>query len=177
MDELLESARSGDSVDRVAVMHNIDQLLAKWHVSGKELSADESKLLVQHCTNLLKDSDSSVSRGALDALSFLMALSAGADQRLMAQLDGLTLIVLERLGDESNHVREASRRFMVSLMEVYLYGFLPNRDHSYVNYKLAQINIYPACIIALISACMRIFIFIFIFYLDYTEESVVSHKY
>jgi hypothetical protein len=119
MDELLDSARSGESGDRAAVMHNIDQLLAKWHVSGKELSADESMSLVQLCTDLLKDSDSSVSRGALDALSFIMALSAGADQGLMAQLNGMTPMVLERLGDESNHVREASRRFLVSLMEVY----------------------------------------------------------
>lgn len=122
MDELIESARLDDnSVNRVAVMHNIDQLLAKWHLSGKELSANESISLVQLCTDLLKDADSSVSRGALDALSFVMALSAGADQRLMAQLDGMTPMVLEKLGDESNHVREASRRFLVSLMEVYIH--------------------------------------------------------
>ena len=122
MDELLESARSADPANQAAVMQQIDQFLAKWHVSGKELSVDESISLVQLCTDLLKDSDSSVSRGALDALSFIMALSAGgADQRLMARLDGMTPVVLERLGDESHHVREASRRFLVSLMEVYAY--------------------------------------------------------
>ncbi|KAJ3691561.1 hypothetical protein LUZ61_020725 [Rhynchospora tenuis] len=118
MDELLELARSGDPAGGAAVMHHIDQLLAKWHVSGRELSVDESTPLVELCTDLLKDADSSISRGALDALCFVMAFSTGADQKLMARLDGLTPMVLEKLGDENHHVREASRRFIVSLMEM-----------------------------------------------------------
>ncbi|KAJ3672097.1 hypothetical protein LUZ60_006818 [Juncus effusus] len=123
MDEILELARSNDPTNHTFILLQIDKLLSDWHESGQNLSRDESISLIGLCTDLLiRDSDSTVSQNALHALAFIVMLldsdSSRTDERVMSRLDRLSPVVVERLGDESQLVREASRSFLVSLMEL-----------------------------------------------------------
>ncbi|XP_037446383.1 CLIP-associated protein-like [Triticum dicoccoides] len=79
---------------------------------GAGISATEAAALAECCAGLLGCGDAGAACSALDALC-----AAGGDA-MRRHVDELTPLVVGRLGDGDAAVREASRRFLVLLMEM-----------------------------------------------------------
>lgn len=71
--------------------------------------------LVDASISLLKDNNFKVAQGALQALASAAAL---AGDHLKLHFNALLPATVERLGDGKQPVRDAGRRFLLSLMEV-----------------------------------------------------------
>lgn len=108
MEEALELARSNDTKKRRAGVDRLQQLLED---SRKCLSSSEVTALVDTCVELLKDTDSRVSEGALLLLSSAAELFKLHSDRIMTA-------VVDRLWDGEQRVRDSARRLLITLMEV-----------------------------------------------------------
>uniref|UniRef100_A0A162A795 Uncharacterized protein n=1 Tax=Daucus carota subsp. sativus TaxID=79200 RepID=A0A162A795_DAUCS len=107
MEEALELARSNDTKKRRAGVDRLQQLLED---SRKCLSSSEVTALVDTCVELLKDTDSRVSEGALLLLSSAAELFKLHSDRIMTA-------VVDRLWDGEQRVRDSARRLLITLME------------------------------------------------------------
>lgn len=114
MEEVLELARAKDTKERLAAVERLHQLL---EASRKSLSSSEVTSLVDCCLDLLKDNNFRVSQGALQALASAAVLSG---EHLKLHFNALVPVVVERLGDGKQPVRDAARRLLLTLMEVTL---------------------------------------------------------
>lgn len=108
----MELARSKGANDRMA---GVERLLELLEASRRSLSASETTSLVDCCLDLLRDTNFRVSQGALQALASAAVLSG---EHLKLHLSTLVPPVVERLGDSKQPVRDASRRLLLTLMEV-----------------------------------------------------------
>ncbi|XP_031405587.1 CLIP-associated protein-like isoform X2 [Punica granatum] len=125
MEEALELARSKGANDRMA---GVERLLELLEASRRSLSASETTSLVDCCLDLLRDVNFRVSQGALQALASAAVLSA---EHLQLHLSALVPAVVERLGDSKQPVRDASRRLLLTLMEVSSPTIIVERAGSY----------------------------------------------
>lgn len=108
MEDALEMARSKDTKERMAGVERLHQVL---EASRKSLSSSEVTALVDTCVELLKDTDSRVSEGALLLLSSAAELFKLHSDRIMTA-------VVDRLWDGEQRVRDSARRLLITLMEV-----------------------------------------------------------
>ena len=113
MEEALELARAKDTKERMAGVERLHQLL---EASRKPLTSSEVTSLVDTCIDLLKDNNFRVSQGALQALASAAVLSG---DHLKIHFNALVPAAVERLGDAKQPVRDAARRLLLTLMEVY----------------------------------------------------------
>ncbi|KAK9146310.1 hypothetical protein Sjap_006213 [Stephania japonica] len=125
MEEALEMARSKDTKERMAGVERMHQLL---EASRKSMSSGEVTSLVDCCLDLLKDNNFRVSQGALQALASAAVLSG---EHLKLHFNSLVPAVVERLGDGKQPVRDASRRLLLTLMEVSSPTIIVERAGSY----------------------------------------------
>ncbi|KAK4751073.1 hypothetical protein SAY87_004555 [Trapa incisa] len=125
MEEALELARSKGANDRMA---GVERLLELLEASRRSLSASETTSLVDCCLDLLRDTNFRVSQGALQALASAAVLSG---EQLKLHLSTLVPPVVERLGDSKQPVRDASRRLLLTLMEVSSPTIIVERAGSY----------------------------------------------
>ncbi|XP_048138801.1 CLIP-associated protein-like isoform X1 [Rhodamnia argentea] len=125
MEEALELARAKDTKERMAGVERLHQLL---EASRKGLSAAETTSLVDCCLDLLKDNNFRVCQGALQALASAAVLSG---EHLKLHFNALVPAVVERLGDGKHPVRDAARRFLLTLMEVSSPTIIVERAGSY----------------------------------------------
>jgi CLIP-associating protein 1/2 len=114
MEEALELARAKDTKERMAGVERLHQLL---EACRKSLSSSETTSLVDCCLDLLKDNNFKVSQGALQALASAAVLSG---DYFKLHFNALVPAVVERLGDGKQPVRDAARRLLLTLMEVFL---------------------------------------------------------
>ncbi|KAG4912098.1 hypothetical protein AAZX31_19G056000 [Glycine max] len=112
MEEALELARAKDAKERMAGVERLHKVL---EASRRSLSSSEVTSLVDCCLDLLKDNSFKVSQGALQALDSA-AVHAGDHFKL--HFNALVPAVVDRLGDAKQPVRDAARRFLLTLMEV-----------------------------------------------------------
>lgn len=125
MEEVLELARAKDTKERLAAVERLHQLL---EASRKSLSSSEVTSLVDCCLDLLKDNNFRVSQGALQALASAAVLSG---EHLKLHFNALVPVVVERLGDGKQPVRDAARRLLLTLMEVSSPTIIVERAGSY----------------------------------------------
>lgn len=107
-------SRSKDTKERMAGVERLHQLL---EASRKSLSSTEVNALVDCCLDLLKDNNFRVSQGALLSLSSAVVLSG---EHFKLHFNALVPAIVERLGDSKQPVRDAARRLLLTLMEVYI---------------------------------------------------------
>ncbi|KAL7583275.1 CLIP-associated protein isoform X1 [Lactuca sativa] len=112
MEEALEMARAKDTKERMA---GVERLLELLEASRKSLSSSEVTSLVDCCVDLLKDNNFRVSQGGLQALDSAAVLSG---DHFKLHLNTLVPATVERLGDGKQPVRDASRRLLITLMQV-----------------------------------------------------------
>lgn len=112
MEGALELARAKDTKERMAGVERLHEVLEG---SRKSLSAAETTALVDCCLDLLKDNNFRVSQGALQALDSAAVLSG---DHLKLHFNALVPAVVDRLGDAKQPVRDASRRLLLTLMQV-----------------------------------------------------------
>ncbi|KAL2482256.1 CLIP-associated protein [Forsythia ovata] len=103
MEEALELARSKDTKERMAGLERLHQLLEAFR---KSLPSSEVTSLVDVCLDLLKDNNFRVSQGALQALASAAVLFR---EHLKLHFNALVPVVVERLGDAKQRVRDAAR--------------------------------------------------------------------
>uniref|UniRef100_A0A2P2MUM3 TOG domain-containing protein n=1 Tax=Rhizophora mucronata TaxID=61149 RepID=A0A2P2MUM3_RHIMU len=113
MEEALELARAKDTKERMAAVERLHQLL---EACRKSLNSAETTALVDCCLDLLKDNNFKVSQGALQALASAAVLSG---EHLKLHFNALVPAVVERLGNAKQPVRDAARRLLLTLMEVF----------------------------------------------------------
>ena len=118
MEEALELARAKDMKERMAGVERLHQLL---EASRKSLSSSETTSLVDCCLDLLKDNNFKVSQGALQALASAAVLSG---DYFKLHFNALVPAAVERLGDAKQPVRDAARRLLLTLMEVFIFLLL-----------------------------------------------------
>lgn len=124
MDEALEQLQRGDTKDRLAGVERLQRLLEQ---SQKSLSEKEVMALVDASTVLLKDNNFKVCQGTLHLLTLAAVMSG---EYLRVHYNQLVPAVVERLGDNKQTVRDASRRLLLALMEV----FTSSRTHDYAQW-------------------------------------------
>ncbi|XP_060180521.1 CLIP-associated protein-like [Lycium barbarum] len=112
MEEALELSRAKDTKERMAGVERLHQLL---EASRKSLSSSEVTSLVDVCLDLLKDNNFRVCQGALQSLDSAAVLSG---EHFKLHFNALVPAVVERLGDAKQPVRDASRRLLLTLMQV-----------------------------------------------------------
>jgi hypothetical protein len=117
MEEAIEMVQAKDTKERMAGVERLQQLLEH---STKSLSATEVSNLVDASMALLKDNNFRVSQGALQALAFAASLSG---EHLKLHFNALLPAIVERLGDGKQPVRDAARRLLLALMEVFFLSF------------------------------------------------------
>ncbi|KAL2555935.1 CLIP-associated protein [Forsythia ovata] len=103
MEETLELVRAKDTKERMAGVERLHQLL---EASRRSMSSSEVTSLVDVCSDVLKDNNFRVSQGALQALALATVLSG---EHLKLHFNTLVHVVVERLGDAKQLVRDASR--------------------------------------------------------------------
>lgn len=113
MEEALELARAKDTKERMAGVERLHQLL---EATRRSLSSSEVTSLADCCLDLLKDNNFRVSQGALQALASAAVLSG---EHFKLHFNALVPAVVERLGDGKQPVRDAARRLLLTLMEVF----------------------------------------------------------
>ena len=106
-------ARAKDTKERMAGVERLHQIL---EASRKSLSPSDVTALVDCCLDLLKDNNFRVSQGALQALASAAVLSG---EHFKLHFNALVPATVERLGDAKQPVRDASRRLLLTLMEVH----------------------------------------------------------
>lgn len=117
MEEAIEMVQAKDTKERMAGVERLQQLLEH---STKSMSATEVTNLVDASMSLLKDNNFRVSQGALQALAFAASLSG---EHLKLHFNALLPAIVERLGDGKQPVRDAARRLLLALMEVFFPSF------------------------------------------------------
>ncbi|XP_073388615.1 CLIP-associated protein isoform X1 [Physcomitrium patens] len=125
MDEALEQLQRGDTKDRLAGVERLQRLLEQ---SQKSLSEKEVMALVDASTVLLKDNNFKVCQGTLHLLTLAAVMSG---EYLRVHYNQLVPAVVERLGDNKQTVRDASRRLLLALMEVSTPSIIADRAGSY----------------------------------------------
>ncbi|KAK7840615.1 clip-associated protein [Quercus suber] len=131
MEEALELARAKDTKERMAGVERLHSVLES---SRKTLTSSEVTALVDCCLDLLKDNNFRVSQGALQALDSAAVLSG--DHFKLHFNTALVPSVVERLGDAKQPVRDAARRFLLTLMQVSSPTIIVERAGSYAwNHK------------------------------------------
>ena len=96
----------------MAGVEHLHQLL---EASRKSLTSSEVSSLIDCCLDLLKDHNFKVSEGALQALASATVLSG---EHFKLHFNALVPVVVDRLGDGKQPVRDAARRLLLTLMEV-----------------------------------------------------------
>lgn len=135
MEEALELARAKDAKERMAGVERLHQVL---EASRRSLSSTEVTSLVDCCLDLLKDSSFRVSQGALQALASAAVLSG---DHFKLHFNALVPAVVDRLGDAKQPVRDAARRLLLTLMEVYSFSsYLRGSTWLILNSKLLNVT-------------------------------------
>ncbi len=114
MEEAIAQLQAKDTKERMAGVERLQVLLEQ---SRKSLSPTEVGNLVDASVSLLKDHNFRVCKGALQALASAAAL---AGEHLKVHFNALLPLIVERLGDGKQPVRDAGRRLLLALMEVFI---------------------------------------------------------
>ncbi len=114
MEEAIAQLQAKDTKERMAGVERLQVLLEQ---SRKSLSPTEVGNLVDASVSLLKDHNFRVCEGALQALASAAAL---AGEHLKVHFNALLPLIVERLGDGKQPVRDAGRRLLLALMEVFI---------------------------------------------------------
>ena len=114
MEEALKQLQGGNTKDRLAGIERVQNFLDQ---SQKNLSEKEVMNLVDASSVLLKNNNFKVCQGTLHLLTLVVAMSG---EYLKAHINQLVPIVVERLGDSKQIVRDAGCRLLLVLMEVFL---------------------------------------------------------
>ncbi|CAM6027395.1 unnamed protein product [Sphagnum balticum] len=112
MEEAIAQLQAKDTKERMAGVERLQVLLEQ---SRKSLSPTEVGNLVDASVSLLKDHNFRVCEGALQALASAAAL---AGEHLKVHFNALLPLIVERLGDGKQPVRDAGRRLLLALMEI-----------------------------------------------------------
>jgi CLIP-associating protein 1/2 len=112
MEEAIAQLQAKDTKERMAGVERLQVLLEQ---SRKSLSPTEVGNLVDASVSLLKDHNFRVCEGALQALASAAAL---AGEHLKVHFNALLPLIVERLGDGKQSVRDAGRRLLLALMEI-----------------------------------------------------------
>ncbi|CAM6027387.1 unnamed protein product, partial [Sphagnum balticum] len=112
MEEAIAQLQAKDTKERMAGVKRLQVLLEQ---SRNSLSPTEVGNLVDASVSLLKDHNFRVCEGALQALASAAAL---AGEHLKVHFNALLPLIVERLGDGKQPVRDAGRRLLLALMEI-----------------------------------------------------------
>ncbi|KAI4353039.1 hypothetical protein L6164_002017 [Bauhinia variegata] len=114
MEEVLKLPRGKDMKEMMAGVKCLHRLSK---VPKKNLISLEVASHIDCCIDFLKDNNLKVSQGTPQSLAFATMLSG---EHFKIHFNALVLVVVDRLGDAKQPIRDATRRLLLTLMEVLL---------------------------------------------------------
>lgn len=125
MEEIIDKMTRRDTKERLLVVERLQTFLDQ---SQKSLSANEVLNLVDASMPLLRDNNHKVCQGILHALTSAATISG---EHFKLHLNQLVPPIIERLGDSKQSVRDAGRRLLLALMEVFMHSAIVGTNSSF----------------------------------------------
>lgn len=138
MEEVIDKMTSRDTKERLWGVERLQTFLDQ---SQKGLSANEVLNLMDASMPLLRDNNHKVCQGILHALTSATTVSG---EHFKMHLNQLIPAIIERLGDNKQSVRDAGRRLLLALMEVFMHSTIIRKIsffvHTIITCKLVTKN-------------------------------------
>lgn len=125
MEEIIDKMTRRDTKERLLGVERLQTFLDQ---SQKSLSANEVLNLVDASMPLLRDNNHKVCQGILHALTSAATISG---EHFKLHLNQLVPPIIERLGDSKQSVRDAGRRLLLALMEVFMHSAIVGTNSSF----------------------------------------------
>lgn len=125
MEEIINKMTRRDTKERLLGVERLQTFLDQ---SQKSLSANEVLNLVDASMPLLRDNNHKVCQGILHALTSAATISG---EHFKLHLNQLVPPIIERLGDSKQSVRDAGRRLLLALMEVFMHSAIVGTNSSF----------------------------------------------
>ena len=125
MEEIINKMTRRDTKERLLGVERLQTFLDQ---SQKSISANEVLNLVDASMPLLRDNNHKVCQGILHALTSAATISG---EHFKLHLNQLVPPIIERLGDSKQSVRDAGRRLLLALMEVFMHSAIVGTISSF----------------------------------------------